>query len=251
MLMHAADRLFPGLRPLAFDHHGDVAEHGLDGLARRAIDVLDHDADGDEPAYVCGESFGGPIALALTRRWPERVRGLLLFSTFAHYPRLSAYGGAAGITLGRMLSRRQGDGAFRAGRPLTVPGQLGFSPSREVLRQYFERPPAHLPSYLQKCELSLMLDERDSLARLTQPAFVLVGSWDPVVPTSCGRELARLIPRAELHRVTGGHLVHLVEADRVGQLVARWIAETAQAEAASPARAPVAALPSRSLPAAH
>jgi pimeloyl-ACP methyl ester carboxylesterase len=51
---------------------------------------------------------------------------------------------------------------------------------------------------------------------------VLTGTWDPVVPASAGLELARTIPRATLHRLPGGHLVHLVRANQVGALIADW-----------------------------
>ena len=43
------------------------AERGLEGLAERALHALDGDVDDDAPVYVCGESFGGPIALTLAR----------------------------------------------------------------------------------------------------------------------------------------------------------------------------------------
>jgi pimeloyl-ACP methyl ester carboxylesterase len=54
------------------------------------------------------------------------------------------------------------------------------------------------------------------------PAFVLTGTWDPVVPSSAGRELALRIPNAVLLRLPGGHLVHLVHAERLGGLISDW-----------------------------
>jgi pimeloyl-ACP methyl ester carboxylesterase len=56
--------------------------------------------------------------------------------------------------------------------------------------------------------------------------MILTGTWDSVVPISAGAELARLIPNARLHRLPGGHVVHLTRAAEVGRLIARWVAET-------------------------
>jgi pimeloyl-ACP methyl ester carboxylesterase len=120
-----------------------------------------------------------------------------------------------------------GDRAFKAGRPLSVPGQLGFRFSRDVVRGYLSRPEAYLPAYREKCLLSLRFDARPWLHDIRCPAFVLIGGWDPVVPTSAGRELARLLPHAELQRLRGGHLLHLVRAEQVGSLVADWAAREA------------------------
>lgn len=80
-----ATTVLPGLRPLWFDHSQDRAADGFDGLAQRALEVLDADNDCGAPAYICGESFGGPVALTLARQNPHRVRGLILLS-----PRRSA-----------------------------------------------------------------------------------------------------------------------------------------------------------------
>lgn len=225
MLMEAAPELFPGKRALPFDHHQDLAEDGVPGLAERALAVLDADEDESEPAYVCGESFGGPIALELARRHPRRVRGLLLFSTFASYPPLAALGGQASLALWRSLGPAGGRQAFRAGRPFSIPGQLGFRFSRDVVRTYLARPEVYFPAYHRKCELSLTFDARGWLAAIDCPVFVLTGGWDPVVPTSCGAALASLVPCASLHRLPGGHLVHLVRPREVGALVERWMAE--------------------------
>ena len=59
--MQAAPVLFPGWHATAFNHHRDPALGGVRGLALSALDGL---ATGDQPIYVCGESFGGTVALA-------------------------------------------------------------------------------------------------------------------------------------------------------------------------------------------
>jgi pimeloyl-ACP methyl ester carboxylesterase len=103
-----------------------------------------------------------------------------------------------------------------------MPTQLGLVFPAALLASYLSRPRADVAAYRRKAELSLTFDARPWLARLETPSFILSGTWDPVVPPSAGRELARLLPNARLHTLPGGHLVHLVRAETVGRLVEDW-----------------------------
>jgi pimeloyl-ACP methyl ester carboxylesterase len=223
LLATAAPRLFSDMRTLVFDHWSDSMAGGMDGLADRALAVLDRDTQGAAPAFICGESFGGTVALILARRHPERVRGLILLSAFGWYPRLVTYGGHVGMVAWRLLGDRVAHHVFRIWRPFSVPGALGRTCPADIRQAYIGRPAPYLPSYRIKCALSLTFDARPWLPEIRCPAFVLVGSRDPVVPTAAGRELARLLPNAVLHQLAGGHLVHIVAADAVGRLIRAWI----------------------------
>ena len=44
------------------------------------------DANSADTAVICGESFGGPIALTFARLYPQRTMALILLGTFAHLP---------------------------------------------------------------------------------------------------------------------------------------------------------------------
>ena len=226
LLMGVAPRLFRGLRALAFDHSWDAAEGGAEGLAERALAVLDADAEGAAPAYVCGESFGGAVALALARRYPERVRGLILLSAFGWYPAAASCASQAGMLLWRLLGDRLAAPIFRAWRPVSVLGALGLGCPPDVRRLYLDRWALDLPSYRAKSALALTFDARPWLGEITCPALVTIGTRDPMVPTSAGRELARRLPHAGLHCLPGGHLVHVVRAEEAGALIARWRRET-------------------------
>lgn len=245
LLAEAAPGLFPEMRALVFDHRHEIAEGGIEGLAERALGVLDADAAGEEPAYVCGESFGGTVALTLARRYPERVRGLILLSTFAKYPRHRCHGGEAGLAVWRVLGDDRGARVVRMWRPFGVPGALGWRFSRETLRAYLEHPDGNPPAYRSKCEASVRFDARPWLGSLACPTFIVTGTWDPIVPISAGAELARLIPNARLHRLGGGHVVHLTRAPEVGQLIARWVAETSVGAIREPLAGPFVSGPDR------
>ena len=224
-LLRATPTLFPTWRALGFDHRLDLAADGVPGLAERALRVLDDDDDAEAPAYVCGESFGGTVALTLAHRYPSRVRGLILLSTFGWHPSMLARRASGALAVWSILGHRVSTPVYRAGRLVSVPTQLGLRFPRDVFREYIDRPRAHAAAYRAKAELALTFDARPWLGSIRTPAFVLVGSWDPVVPPAAGRDLARWLPRARLHVLPGGHLVHVVKAPRVGHLIAAWAAE--------------------------
>jgi pimeloyl-ACP methyl ester carboxylesterase len=216
MLLRSAPVLFPGWQATAFNHHRDLAEDGVEGMASRAAQLL------QEPSFVCGESFGGTIALTLAHRAPEKVKGLILLSTFGWHPSTLARRGAAALALWSFLGGRLTMPLYRAGRLASLPTQLGLRFSPALFNSYIQRPRADVPAYRRKAELSLTFDARPWLRDIQTPSFILSGTWDPVVPASAGRELARLLPNARLHTLRGGHLVHLVHAPEVGKLIDDW-----------------------------
>ncbi len=219
LLLRSAPILFPAWQTLAFDHHDDLAEDGVEGLAARALERI---SPLDEPVFVCGESFGGTVALTVAHLAPERIAGLILLSAFGWHPSRWARRGVAALAAWSFLGARVSTPAYRAGRLVSLPSQLGLRFSQPLFRNYISRPRANVAAYRRKAELSLTFDARPWLASIQVPAFVLVGRWDPVVPASAGHELARMLPNATLRILSGGHLVHLVHAEVVGPLVADW-----------------------------
>jgi len=224
MVQAAAPRLFRGRRVLAFDHRLDTLEGGVEGLAERALALLDADPGADAPAFVCGESFGGTAALMLAHRHPARVRGLILLSAFGWYPRLRACLPRLHLRLWRMLGDGWAARLHRLWRVLSLPAALGWGCSSEVVRAYIRRPGLHLAGYRVKCEVAMHFDARPWLETIGCPTFVLVGTWDPLVPIRAGQELAQRIPNAQLQQLAGGHLTHVAHAAAAGELIANWAA---------------------------
>jgi pimeloyl-ACP methyl ester carboxylesterase len=157
-------------------------------------------------AVVVAESFGGAVGLTLALEHPELVSRLVLVNTFAYFPRRMLIG--LGAFLGRFLPARPSP------------------PSTRPLRGYFffapEVPPAERDEWWQRtadvptCGFGLRmrllhgLDLRPRLREITIPALVIASVNDKVVPSSAGRELARLLPNARLMLARVGHaaLIH-------------------------------------------
>jgi pimeloyl-ACP methyl ester carboxylesterase len=223
MLRAVAPRLFGGMRVLTFDHRFDTMADGVEGLAERALAVLDSDPDADAPALVCGESFGGTAALTLAHRHPARVRGLILLSAFGWYPKAFASVPSLHLRLWRCVGDRWTRRLLRVWRPLTFPAALGWGCSSELIRVYLHRPAIHLAGYRAKCEMALRFDARPWLAAIHSPTLILIGTWDPFVPTRAGQELARRLPNARLHQLDGGHLAHIAHSTAAGERIAHWV----------------------------
>jgi pimeloyl-ACP methyl ester carboxylesterase len=224
MVQAAAPWLFRGMRLLPFDHRLDTMDGGVEGLAERALAVLDSDPDAKAPALVCGESFGGTAALTLAHRHPARVRGLILLSAFGWYPSVFASLPRLHLGLWRVLGDEWARRLLRLWRLLSLPAALGLGCSPQIVRAYVRRPALHLAGYRAKCEIALRFDARPWLDSIHCPTFILIGTWDPLVPTRAGQELARRMPDAWLRQLAGGHLTHVAHPADAGRLIANWAA---------------------------
>ena len=158
LLRSAAPDLFQAFRPVWFDHRLDDVAGGIDGMAERALAMLDADEEAQQPAYVCGESFGSTLALTLAHRYPDRVRGLVLLSGFAWYPRSSAWSAQLGLVMWRVLGDRLTRPLLELWRPIGVPGALGWRSPPAIRRAYLSQAVHHLPGYRGKCEIVVAFD---------------------------------------------------------------------------------------------
>ncbi|GLC26747.1 alpha/beta fold hydrolase [Roseisolibacter agri] len=183
----------PARAPMTLDQHADDLVALLDHLAvARAV--------------VCGLSMGGYVALALWRRHPERVRALVLADTratadddaqrakrveLAGVARAQGSGAVADRQLPGALGKtaREGDPTCVAGLRALMAGASvdGIIGALDAMR---ERP-----------------DATPTLAGITVPTLVVVGSEDVLTPPKDARALAAGIP--------GGRLVEIPAAGHV------------------------------------
>ena len=61
------------------------------------------------------------------------------------------------------------------------------------------------------------------LRLIKQPTLVLAGDDDPIIPEVNPRLMARLIPNAQLHLYSGGHLALVTEATELAPVVDRFL----------------------------
>ncbi|AUS79876.1 alpha/beta hydrolase [Actinoalloteichus sp. AHMU CJ021] len=222
----APDQRGLGGRPLTRD--GDVPQPDLDVVADDVLAELD--AQGVRRVVVGGCSMGGYVAMALLRRAPGRVAGLVLVGT-----RAGADGPEQRANRLRVADRLEREGATGWSAESAVEGLLGPTTraSRpEVVRAVRgwarEQSPAGV-AWAQRAMASRR-DSRALLAAATVPVLVVAGQEDGVVPVGEHRALAGDIAGSALRVVPGaGHLAPVEDPVGFAGCLVPWLDEVASA----------------------
>lgn len=156
-----------------------------------------------EHCFVAGHSLGGAIAQEFARRFPEKVRGLILigcgtrFTITPHYLETVKNDFLSAVT----ASCRSAFAQANISRFYEWGFALLKDNGSEIL--YHD---------IVAC---MQFDSRPWIASLKTPVCILCGSEDKITPADCSEELARMIPHAELNIIPGaGHMVMLEEPEK-------------------------------------
>lgn len=158
-------------------------------------------------AMVCGWSLGAMVALACARRHPRRVARLVLVGATASF--LVRDGWDAGVTperLGDFFDELARDPAELL-RHFSMLINVGDARPRETVRSFAPCLKGDLPATTATlCAGLEMLGESDLrpwLAEVTQPALIIQGEADPLMPPPVGQRTADLLPGARLKTFAG------------------------------------------------
>jgi len=158
---------------------------------------------GVDKADVAGMSMGGYVVLALWRRYPEKVRSLILIDTKASADSDEAKEGRDKTAA---LVREKGASELVEG---LLPKLFGGPPDEELsqkVKAMFEATPGGTAA----ADALAMKDRPDStvnLATITVPALVIHGEQDALMPIDDAKGMAGLIPGAKFVSVPGaGHM---------------------------------------------
>jgi pimeloyl-ACP methyl ester carboxylesterase len=186
-------------------------------LAGDALAVLD--ACAVERAHVVGLSLGGAVAQRLALAHPDRVRSLALLATFARQSERSRtlltawralFAAAHESAERREAWEKQAYAWLFTERFFNNPAN-----ARAALRFAAQQPLQSLDGFRGQVDAALGHDARSQLPDLRLPTLVAHGALDQLAPVEGARELAALIPNAELLVVPDvGHAVNL-EGQRV------------------------------------
>jgi 3-oxoadipate enol-lactonase len=171
------------------------------------------DALGMQQALVCGLSLGGYVAFAFLRKYPERVRGLVLADT---KPDADTEEGRANRERIAQLALSEGSGAVAE---LQVPKLLS-----EYTRQHHPEVEARVRRIAEAATgrgiaaisrgMAQRSDAHDVLAQIAVPTLVLVGEQDAVTPPKVAQEYAEQIPGAQFVVIPqAGHLANLEQPE--------------------------------------
>ena len=218
----------------------DIFAAQIDGLvhptAAKTADTLGHDsitamaeaalALADGPLVPVGISMGGYIAMEMARLAPQRLAGIALLNTQhrADSPerrkqreatidmaQTDRYRGVTRHLLKSFLSPAAMEDETLVARVITM--------TEEVGRENF---------VLQQRAILGRRDQSDTLGALTVPALVLSGGLDALTPPQASRDMAELIPDAELVIMEEiGHLSTIEAPDEVTDILNAYLARLA------------------------
>jgi pimeloyl-ACP methyl ester carboxylesterase len=174
------------------------------------------------PLILCGASMGGMIAMEAARQAPERMEGLALLGTNARPETPEMYelrksaielferGEARDVielNAGFAFHPVQAGDAALVQRYIDLILDAGVTQLIRQNRALMERP-----------------DARPHLSRLRCPTLVVCGDGDRLTPPECSREIAALIPHAELVWVAQcGHMLTMEKPEFVNAALRPWL----------------------------
>jgi pimeloyl-ACP methyl ester carboxylesterase len=178
----------------------DLGGNSVDGWAERILDQEDGEL------AVVGASVGGYVALAMARRAPERVRGLLL---------AGARAGAdpperrAARDEGIRTLRDEGIEAWAPSAPAPPPPERTVDELVRTVEALRDRP-----------------DSTDVVRSFAGPLWVAVGDNDPFLPVDEARALVASAPNGRLEVFEGtGHFTNLEQPERFNRLLSEFLSE--------------------------
>ena len=221
-------------RTVIFDNR-DVGRSSQEEHDYELTDMADDalalaDALGLDRFHLVGVSMGGAIAQEVALAAPERVRTLTLVVTFA-----------AGGAYARKLAEQWGSRARKLTREehldelLLLTLSEAFFENREavdfVRTMALHNPNPQTPeAFGRQLRASSRHRARDRLGSLAMPVHVVGAEYDILIPVWKSREVAELIPGADLSVIEGApHAVQLERAQEFNEAVLGYIA--AQREA--------------------
>jgi 3-oxoadipate enol-lactonase len=178
---------------------------------------------GANRAAVCGCSMGGYTALAMTRRHPARVSGLLLADT-----RATADPDAARASRRAMLELldRNGPAAVAADMKTKLVGSTSMSQRPGVVAE-MDRLMAAATASGVGCAIHRIMNRQDTTADLAAfrgPVTVVVGEEDTLTPPAEASAMAAAVPGSTLVTIPGaGHLSNLEAPDAFNAALHAWL----------------------------
>jgi 3-oxoadipate enol-lactonase len=181
------------------------------------------DALGMQDAVLCGLSMGGYAAFAFLRKYPRRVRGLVLADTS---PGADAAEGRAKREEVARLAESRGSEAIA---DLLIPRLIS-----DYTRQHHHEIEMRLRQMI-NCStpqgiaaaargMAERPDSSDLLARIACPTLVVVGEQDVLTPPSIAQDYAARIPGAQCIVIAGAaHLTNLEQPQAFLQAVGGFL----------------------------
>lgn len=163
----------------------------------------------DDGAILCGESFGGALAMTTALEHPDLVRGLVVVNSFPYLRQ------RVRLRAAPLLLRAMPWGAMPLVRRYTSAHLHSPHALPEDLHEFRERSAQiDRDAYIRRLEILRTYDIRPRLGEIDAPTLFLAGDRDRLVPSvEWGRYMARRVPGAALTVLEGYGHVCLINHD--------------------------------------
>lgn len=197
LLENDFDLILPDLRGFGESTLSD-STYTMDDFASDIVGLLD--SLGIKQTAIAGHSMGGYVALAFTKLYPERVRGLGLVSTqtLSDPPdkKEGRYKSAAEVNENGI------GGVVDTMAPKFTPDEKLQLASREIMER--QKPGAFIGALKAMAE---RMDTTSLLSTINFPLVVIHGDKDNLIPIDRAREVKSLVSTSHLIELKGvGHL---------------------------------------------
>jgi poly(3-hydroxyalkanoate) depolymerase len=226
LLQPFVDELDPALDVIRFDVPGvggsplPARPYRFTGLCRLMARLLS--ALGYREADVLGISWGGAVAQHFAVFQRGRCRRLVLVSTATGALMVPA----RPAVLARMVTPRRylDRGYMREVAAGLYGGSARTEPDRVSALMHAESRVGSTRGYLYQLAAGAGWTSLPFLPLIRQPALIVSGDDDPLIPLANARLMHTLIPRSQLHVFHGGHLGLVTEAAEVAPVISRFLA---------------------------
>jgi class 3 adenylate cyclase len=203
-------------RLILFDKRGTGLSDRVAGIANleeRMDDVRAvMDAVQSERAALYGISEGGPMSLLFAATYPQRVRGLVLYGSYARHPQLTDEAYLKQRI--ELIDRSWGTGEY------SYRYYRGMLPDDEArrLQARFERLSASPSAAIAVLKMNSEIDARHILPTIRVSTLVIHRVGDSAVPVEAGRYLAANIPGAKYLELPGDNHIPVFEPEITNQI---------------------------------
>jgi pimeloyl-[acyl-carrier protein] methyl ester esterase len=189
------------VQDLAFPLTLEPSPFALDAI----VDELS--AQFDKPLAICGWSLGGQIALRWALRHPRQVSRLVMVASTPCFVRLTDWKHALNAEILEEFAADLRQNYMQTLRRFLSLQMRGSEQEREtlaVLRDaLFSRGEPDLDALQAGLEILRSSDQRSALPDVTQPALVVAGQRDTLIPLQAAQYLASNTPNGRLAVIAG------------------------------------------------
>lgn len=220
-LAEVVDLVLPEFRGFGGTQPPDDAP-SLDVYADDVVAVLDRLGVGR--AFIGGTSMGGYVTMALCRRYPARVGGLLLVDT-----KSGSDPEAAAVNRERIASTVLAEDSVRVVLDDVFPALLGLTSVAdrpdvvERVRGWVAAADPEGIAWAQRA-MAVRVDALETLRGMDVPALVVVGAEDRLVSVADAELMVGALPQGRLALLPGsGHLSPVEVPDAFSTAVRAWL----------------------------